>query len=79
MQIAKANNLKFNDLLSHAMIFYTTGEAMRSVVPSHVPYADVAGIWQGRMGGFKPALDTHWKPYLDGKTTLDAALLALQR
>jgi hypothetical protein len=27
MRIAKENNLKFNDLLSHAMIFYTTGEA----------------------------------------------------
>ena len=79
MQIATANHLKFNDLLSHAMIFYTTGEAMRSVVPSHVPYAEVAGIWQGRMGVFKPALDTHWRPYLDGKTTLDPALLALQR
>jgi hypothetical protein len=79
MRIAKENNLKFNDLLSHAMIFYTTGEAMRSVLPSHVPYAEIAGIWKGRMGAFKPALDNHWRPYLDGKTTLDAALLALQQ
>ena len=79
MRIAKANNLAFDDLLSHAMIFYTTGEAMRTVVPSHVPYAEIAGIWKGRMGRFKPALDAHWKPYLDGHTTLDAALLALQR
>ncbi len=77
MKLAKANNLKFNDLLSHAMIFYTTGEAMKSVVPSHVPYADQAGIWKGRMGMFKPALDAHWKPYLEGKTTLDEALLGL--
>ena len=29
------------------------------------------------MGAFKPALDAHWKPYLEGKTTLDEALLAL--
>ena len=79
MRIAKENNLKFNDLLSHAMIFYTTGEAMRSVLPSHVPYAEIAGIWKGRMGAFKPALDNHWRPYLEGKTTLDAALLALQQ
>ena len=77
--IAAANRLKFNDLLSHAMIFYTTGEAMKTVVPTHVPYAEIAGIWKGRMGAFKPALDAHWKPYLEGKTTLDEALLALQR
>ena len=76
-QIAKTNNLKFNDLLSHAMIFYTTGEAMKTVVPSHVSYAERNGIWNGRMGSFKPALDAHWKPYLEGKTTLDEALLAL--
>ncbi len=78
-RIARANKLKFNDLLSHAMIFYTTGEAMKSVVPTHVPYAEVAGIWKGRMGSFKPALDALWQPYLDGKTTLDEALLALQK
>jgi hypothetical protein len=77
MQIAKTNNLKFDDLLSHAMIFYTTGEAVKSVVPGHTPYADLAGIWRGRMGSFKPALDAHWKPYLDGKGTLEAALLGL--
>jgi hypothetical protein len=76
-QIARNHKLKFNDLLSHAMIFYTTGEAMKSVVPSHLPYAEKGGIWKGRMGVFKPALDAHWKPYLDGKTALDEALLGL--
>jgi hypothetical protein len=80
MKVAAANNIqKFDRLLTHAMIFYTTGEAMRSVVPTHVPYSDIAGIWKGRMGSFKSALDTHWKPYLDGKSTLDAALLGLLR
>lgn len=77
--LARANTLKVDNLLSHAMIFYTTGEAMRSVVPEHVPYAEKAGIWKGRMGVFKPALDQHWKPYLDGTSTLDAALLGLLR
>lgn len=77
LQLAKTNNLEFNDLLSHAMIFYTTGEAVRRVVPGHTPYAELAGIWKGSMGAFKPALDAHWKPYLDGKGTLDAALLGL--
>ena len=79
LKVAKANNVTFNDLLSHAMIFYTTGEAMRTLVPAYVPYAEVAGIWKGRFGAFKPALEAHWKPYLEGKTTLDEAMLALQR
>jgi hypothetical protein len=76
-RVAAAHKLKFNDLLSHAMIFYTTGEAMKTVVPSHVPYAELAGIWKGRMGAFKPALDEVWKPYLDGRGTLDEALVEL--
>ena len=77
MRLATTHGLKFNDLLSHAMIFYTTGEAVRSVVPDHAPYADLAGIWKGPMGVFKPALDAHWKPYLDGKSSLDDAIVAL--
>jgi hypothetical protein len=79
-KVAAANNIpRVDELLTHAMIFYTTGEAMRSVVATHVPYADIAGIWKGRMGVFKPALDKHWKPYLDGKLTLDEALLGMLR
>ena len=79
-KLAAAHNIqKVDAALSHAMIFYTAGEAVRSVVPEHTPYADGAGIWKGRFGAFKAALDAHWKPYLDGKGTLDEALLALVR
>jgi hypothetical protein len=66
------------DLLSHAMIFFTAGEAVRSAVPNHRPYADANGMWRaGRMSAFKPALDEVWKPYLDGRGSLDDALDAL--
>jgi hypothetical protein len=37
-------------------------------------YAEVNGIWRGRMGAYKAILDEAWKPYLDGRGTLDAAL-----
>jgi hypothetical protein len=77
LRLAKANNLRLKNDLSHAMIFYTAGEAVRSIVPGHTPYAETAGIWQRSLGAFKPALDAHWKPYLEGKTTLDEALVAL--
>lgn len=66
------------DLLSHAMIFYTAGEAVRSVSPTHVPYAEANGLWRQKgFGSFKSALDAAWKPYLDGQGTLDEALIAL--
>jgi hypothetical protein len=63
--------------VSHAMIFYTAGEAVRRVIPGHQPAADAFGIWRSNMGRFKPALDAAWKPYLDGKGTLDEALIGV--
>jgi len=66
------------NLLSHALIFYTAGEAARSVVPGHVPYAEVNGLWRQRgLGAFKQALDEVWRPYLQGNGTREAALAAL--
>lgn len=69
---------KFDPLLNHAMIFFTAGEAVRSVDPQHVPYGEANGLWrQKELGAFKAALDTAWKPYLEGKGTMDDALRAL--
>lgn len=66
------------DNLTHAMIFYTAGEATRRVIPDHVPYAERGGMWkQSRMAPFRAALDRHWKPYLEGQGPLAAALAAL--
>ena len=68
------------ELLTHAMIFFTAGEAVRSVIPGHVPYAEQNGLWRtGRLGALKPALDAAWGPYLRGDVTLDAALDDLVR
>jgi hypothetical protein len=64
--------------LTHAMIFYTAGEAVRSVVPSQVPYAEANGMWaSGGFAPFKTRLDQFWQPYLAGKGTLDEALAGL--
>lgn len=71
---AKAAGTQMDGPLSHAMIFYTAGEAVRAAVPGHQPYATVNGIWKGPMGRYQPALDDVWKPYLDGKGTLDEAI-----
>src|ERR1043166_1193380 len=63
--------------LSHAMIFFTAGEAVRHVYPNHVPYAEKFGVWQRGIAAFKTPLDEIWKPYLDGHGTRDEALAAL--
>ncbi|HEY5883190.1 MAG TPA: hypothetical protein VIT88_00800 [Pyrinomonadaceae bacterium] len=65
--------------LSHSIIFYTAGEAVRSVAREHVPYAEKFGVWQRGMEQFKAPLEAAWKPYLDGNGTRDEALAALVR
>jgi hypothetical protein len=63
--------------LTHAMIFLTAGEAVRSVVPDHVPYAEIAGIWNRGMQPFRAPLIETWKPWLDGAGSRDDAMAAL--
>jgi hypothetical protein len=64
--------------LSHAMIFYTSGEALRRAVPSHVTIGD-AGVWQRGLGRFLDALRKEWQPWLDGRGTRNEALARLRR
>jgi hypothetical protein len=63
--------------ISHALIFYTAGDAVRRVIPGHEPYADKFGLWKRGMGTFKDAIEKAWKPYLDGHGTRDEAFAAL--
>jgi hypothetical protein len=63
--------------LSHALIFFTAGEAVRSVAPEHIPYADKFFVWSRGMMPLKEALEQTWKPYLAGHGSRDEALAAL--
>jgi hypothetical protein len=63
--------------LSHSLIFFTAGEAVRRVIPGHVPYAEKFGVWQRGLGPMKVALEESWKPYLDGHGTRDDAFAEL--
>ena len=61
--------------LSHAMVFYTAGEAVKRALPTHVPYAEINGLWKQKgLGAFKAALDAGWAPYLADKVSLEEAL-----
>jgi len=74
---ARLNNKVVPRGLSHALIFFTAGEAIRHVAPEHVPYAEKFGVWQRGMIQFKQPLEQTWKPYLGGKGTRDEALAEL--
>ena len=63
--------------LMHSLIFFTAGEAVRSVAPEHVPYAEKFGVWQRGLGPMKIALEETWKPYLAGHGTRNEAFAAL--
>ena len=63
--------------LSHTLIFFTAGEAVRRVVPDHTRYADEYGVWQRGWTGERDALEEIWKPYLDGRGTRDEAFAEL--
>ena len=75
--IAAQRNRPVPDLLSHALIFYTSGEIVAELVPGHVPYATKAGVWDRGMRALKPLLDQYWRPYIRGEATFDAAIAAI--
>jgi hypothetical protein len=65
-------------LLSHALIFYTSGELVAEAAPGHVPYAVKFGLWNRQgLGAFKPLLDRYWQPYIRGAGTFEEAAAKL--
>jgi len=71
---ARLNNKVVPRGFSHALIFFTAGEAIRRVAPEHVPYAEKFGVWERGLMQFKHPLEQAWKPFLEGKGTRDEAL-----
>ena len=63
--------------LWHAVLFYTTGEIVRSVLPGYTPYAHTHGLWDRAWPDHLSALESEWKPYLDGDKEFDAAIASL--
>lgn len=74
---AKARRVRFPQGLDHAMLFFTVGEAFRTVIPEHIPYAHQFGVWQRRSGKFLPMLEKSWRPYLHGLVPRNHALANL--
>jgi hypothetical protein len=38
--------------LSHGLVFFTAGEAVRRVFPRHVPVGEVSGVWNRGLAPF---------------------------
>jgi hypothetical protein len=61
--------------LSHAMIFFTSGEAVRAIADTtYVPNAQALGIWSRGLEAYRQALEAEWRPHLDGRIGRDAAI-----
>lgn len=63
--------------LWHAILFYTSGEFTRRAlakrgVSDYRPY--ITDMYERGFRGFKQPLETHWKAYLDGKVSREAAI-----
>lgn len=60
--------------LWHALLFYTTGEAVRRVIPNYVPYAEANGLWKSSWSMYINSIKRDWQPYLDGRISFEAAI-----
>jgi hypothetical protein len=66
------------DDLSHALIFYTSGEIVGEAFRDYVPYAVKNGLWNhSGLRPLKPLLDRYWRAYIHGTGTFDEAIAAV--
>lgn len=63
--------------LWHALLFYTTGMAVRELFPDHQPYADREKLWKGEWEKYRVALAGPWQRHLDGADSYEVALRGL--
>jgi hypothetical protein len=74
---ARANNMLVPRSLTHVMIFWTAGEAVKRQIPGHVPYAIRYGVYDRVWSALRDAVAELWQPYLEGRVTRDEAHAAL--
>jgi hypothetical protein len=80
-QAAKAADFRLPNDLWHVVLFYTTGEAVRPILDQRgpPPYSPMLYEIFGRGGWteYRRALESGWRPYVDGKQSLDEAAAGL--
>lgn len=67
--------------LWHVVLFYTTGEAVRPILDERGPSGYTPMLYEifgrGTWVKYREALESHWRPYVDGKRSLDEAAASL--
>ncbi len=66
IEAATVEKVRFPRGTDHSPLFFTAGEAVRSAIPGHLPYAEQFGIWDRGFSRFLPMLKASWLPYLTG-------------
>lgn len=80
---AEALDVPRPDGLWHALLFYTTGEAVRRILekagePGYTPYL-YQGLFERAWPEYQDAIESTWPAYLDGDRTLSQAATDLLR
>ena len=78
--VARASGKSLPDLW-HVVLFYTTGEVVRQTLETrgvqYTPYLYATGLFDRAWPRFRQAVEREWRPYVDGKTTMDDAVKRL--
>ncbi len=65
-------------MLWHVIQFYLTGAAVQQTLKAkgieYVPYLHATGLLERAWNQYRGVLDTVWRPYVDGKGSLDEAI-----
>jgi hypothetical protein len=61
---------------THTFIFFTAGEVTGKLFPGYISFAEEGGLWtrNPEWARMLPLLRTHWRPYLEGRGTLQDAV-----
>jgi len=66
--------------LWHVVLFYLTGESICDMLADDcTPYMVSQGLWDGRWGQYRQAVEATLPAYLEGKADIDGAARALLR
>lgn len=72
---------KTQPALWHVALFYAAGEVVRQALAAraiaYTPYLYATGLFDRAWPALRVPVEAHWRPYIDGKIPLDAAVRAV--
>ena len=75
---AKADGAPLEPNFWHAMLFYTTGTAVKTRLAErsidYEPYVYAQGLFERSWPGFRPPLEREWQPHIEGRVSRAEAL-----